>query len=217
MPVGAKGWEAIQDGYQAFSKEKEFAPRDTKSLRDKFYRLVNESKPTGDGVRSEAIQTAQEIDAKIEARSGAATIDDRAGSPIILESNGDVDAHISVSDSSEDMPVPKNIKDIGEEIEKKRVEARQAEKKKDERKTMGTKAYRVDQPLAPPHVRHSNAASTASSALSSLSGFFNPEAALEHDAHRSSNAFQLAALNHSQIELQAARARIDTLTDRVQA
>ncbi|KAG6873197.1 hypothetical protein C0992_008962, partial [Termitomyces sp. T32_za158] len=175
--------------------------------------LVNKSKPTGEGVRSEAIQAAQEIDAKIEARSGAATIDDCAGSPIILESNGDVDAHISVSDSSEDMPVPKNIKDIGEEIEKKRVEARQAEKKKDERKTMGTKAYRVDQPLAPPHVRRSNAASTASSALSSLSGFFNPEAALERDAHCSSNAFQLATLNHSQIELQAARARIDTLTD----
>ncbi|KAG6874262.1 hypothetical protein C0992_007905 [Termitomyces sp. T32_za158] len=175
--------------------------------------LVNESKPTGEGVQSEAIRTAQEIDAKIEARSGAATIDDCAGSPIILESDGDVDAHISVSDSSEDMPVPKKIKDLGEEIEKKRVEARRAEKKRMNAKPWVPKLIELINLLLHPI----NAASTASSALSSLSGFFNPEAALKRDAHRSSHAFQLAALDHSQIELQAARARIDTLTDRVQA
>ncbi|KAG6848621.1 hypothetical protein H0H93_015416 [Arthromyces matolae] len=213
-PVAAKGWDAVKAEYTKFAAEEGFADRDAKSLKDKFYRLVNEPKPTGTGVKPDMIAKAQRLDRSIEEKGGAATVDDmpRDASPIVLESEDDTVGEDQQVGNSEDEIV------VVEKVPDREKKTKGGEKKKEggNDQTVGTKAYRVQPPLPPPNSRRNNTAATASSALTSLTSFFNPDAAIERDQARASNAFQLAALNQSHNEVQALRARLDTMTDRYQ-
>ncbi|KAL7284664.1 hypothetical protein ACG7TL_001961 [Trametes sanguinea] len=68
LPIGELGWNKVQAGYAAYASRHGRPKRDVRSLRLKYYRLVNSKKQTGDPECPEEVREAKRIDRAIEER-----------------------------------------------------------------------------------------------------------------------------------------------------
>ncbi|KAI0369731.1 hypothetical protein BV20DRAFT_1052896 [Pilatotrama ljubarskyi] len=103
MPVGEMGWHRVAAGYAAYASKHGRPKRGVRSLRLKYYRLVNTKKPTGDPHCPEEVREAKCLERRIESRMLMTSMNDAEDEkPIPAEWEEDKDAQPESDDS--DMP-----------------------------------------------------------------------------------------------------------------
>ncbi|KAG1903317.1 uncharacterized protein F5891DRAFT_923479, partial [Suillus fuscotomentosus] len=76
LPLGAKGWLAVEEEFAAWADSHDRPTCPAKSLELKFKQLVHTTKPTGDAECPPHIERAHEIDDHMNKKAGTQDLND---------------------------------------------------------------------------------------------------------------------------------------------
>ncbi|KAG2145472.1 uncharacterized protein EDB93DRAFT_1087086, partial [Suillus bovinus] len=91
LPLGTKGWLAVEEEFAAWADSHDRPTCPAKSLELKFKQLVCTTKPTGDGECPPHIERAHEIDSHMNEKAGTCDLDDNEFTDEVINIGSDED------------------------------------------------------------------------------------------------------------------------------
>ncbi|KAI0635273.1 hypothetical protein C8Q77DRAFT_1054865 [Trametes polyzona] len=100
-PYGQNGWNRVCDAYNQYAVKNARPKRDVHALRQKYYRLVNTQKPTGDPNCPDTVRMAKRIDQDIEAQVHYVVLNDDVPDELPDNWRADEEAGSDVADDAD--------------------------------------------------------------------------------------------------------------------
>ncbi|KAJ2975528.1 hypothetical protein NUW54_g11718 [Trametes sanguinea] len=186
MPYGMNGWKRVCDEYNEYALVNIRPKRDARALRQKYYRLVNSKKPTGDPDCPDEVRRAKRLEREIEERVHYGVINDDADDEVPGEWRDDDDEGPEDDtveqprDSEEGLSDPVMSNDSSEESETELPKP--ARKRARIEPELSESSSRRKSSVAQRHRQH------ARSLLQTLHEHFDPEACARREMDREAAA-----------------------------